>query len=189
MNSEFSPNQPHLYQVPIETPAADPNLWLLDPAITFLNHGSFGSCPKPVLDFQMEIRNRMERQPIQFMVRDLEALLDEAREKLAHFVGADPDTLVFVPNATAGVNTVLNNLSIQIGEEILISNHEYNACRNAVNRAASEKGAKVVVADLPFPVKGDQDLLNPLLDRINSRTRIVLVDHVTSQTGLIFPVE
>jgi isopenicillin-N epimerase len=84
--------------------------WPLDPKIVFLNHGSFGSCPRPVLDFQQSLRDRLERQPVQFLVRDLEPLLDQARAALARFVGAQSQNLVFVPNATSGVNTVLRSL-------------------------------------------------------------------------------
>ena len=94
-------------------PAADPRLWPLDPAVVFLNHGSFGSCPTAVLEFQHAIRQRLERQPVQFLVRELESLLDEARGTLARFVGAEAADLVFVPNATAGVNTVLRSLRFE----------------------------------------------------------------------------
>src|SRR5688572_13042767 len=123
------------------------DFWQLDPNIVFLNHGSFGSCPKPVLDYQQEIRARMERQPIQFFVRDLESLLDQARADLATFLGAKSDNLVFVPNATAGVNTVLRSLEFEAGDEIIVTNHEYNACRNALNVAAEQSGIRVVVPE------------------------------------------
>src|SRR5438309_10227407 len=104
----------------LSQPACDPGLWPLDPDIAFLNHGSFGSCPRPVLEFQKELRTRLERQPVQFFVRDLEALMDEARGKLARFLGAEAEDLVFVPNATAGVNTVLRSLRFKPGDELLV---------------------------------------------------------------------
>ena len=104
--------------------AWDPPLWMLDPKLVFLNHGSFGSCPRPVLEFQQEIRDRFERQPVLFFVRDLEALLDQARGALAQFLGAEAGDLVFVPNATAGVNTVLRSLRFDPGDELLVTNHE-----------------------------------------------------------------
>ena len=169
--------------------ASDPRLWLLDPRIVFLNHGSFGSSPRPVLDFERKMRNRLERRPIQFFVRDLEKLLDEARGTLARFLGADADTLVFVPNATAGVNTVLRSLRFQHGDELLVTNHEYNACRNALNFAAARSGARVVVAEVPFPLRGANQVMDAVLGRVTARTRLALLDHVTSQTGLLFPIE
>src|SRR5262249_59545021 len=102
-----------------------PGLWPLDPAVTFLNHGSFGSCPRPVLDEQQRWRVRMERQPVQFFVRDLGALLDVARAELAAFLGVDAPDLAFVPNATAGVDAVLRSLELRPGGELLITNHAY----------------------------------------------------------------
>src|SRR5258706_15755939 len=101
----------------LDRPACDPALWPLDRKITYLNHGSFGSCPRAVLDFQHRIRDRLERQPVQFFVRDLETLMDQARTALAEFLGAEADDLVFVPNATAGVNSVLRSLRFKRGDE------------------------------------------------------------------------
>ena len=166
-----------------------PDFWLLDPSIAFLNHGSFGSCPRPVLEFQQEIRQRMERQPIQFFVRDLEALLDEAREALAQFIGAHSDNLVFVPNATAGVNTVLSALHFERGEQVLVTDHEYNACRNALDVMAERRGLEVAVIRIPFPIANDAQALEPILSAVTPRTRLLLIDHITSQTGLILPIE
>ena len=135
----------------LSQPACDPRGWLLDPAVTFLNHGSFGACPRRVLEFQNDLRARLERQPVQFLVRELEPLLDNARAALAQFVGAEADDLVFVPNTTSGVNTVLRSLTFAPGDELLVTNHEYAACRNALNYAAERSGARVVVANIPFP--------------------------------------
>ncbi|HXI68840.1 MAG TPA: aminotransferase class V-fold PLP-dependent enzyme [Verrucomicrobiae bacterium] len=173
----------------LNRPACNPNLWLLDPQITFLNHGSFGACPRAVLKFQQELQGRLERQPVQFMVRDLEPLLDQARGALARFVNASPDDLVLVPNATAGVNTVLRSLRFKRGDELLVTNHEYNASRNALNFAAEQCGAHVVVASVPFPLKSADEITGAILQCVTSRTRLALLDHVTSQTGLILPVE
>jgi isopenicillin-N epimerase len=162
--------------------------WLIDPQVTFLNHGSFGSCPRPVLAFQQALRNRLERQPVQFLVRDLEPMLDEARRTLAQFVGANPDNLVYVPNATSGVNTILRSLAFKPGDELLVTDHEYNACRNALEFVAARSGASVVVAALPFPVESPNQLLDAILSRVTSRTRLALIDHITSQTALVLPI-
>src|SRR5512140_890421 len=110
--------------------------WTLDPAVTFLNHGSFGACPRPVLDHQRRERAAMEAEPVRYLARELEARLDETRRVLASFVGADPLDLVFVPNATTGVNAVLGSISLRAGDELLVTDHGYNACTNVARHAA-----------------------------------------------------
>jgi isopenicillin-N epimerase len=162
--------------------------WTLAPEIVFLNHGSFGACPRAVLRAQQDWRDRMERQPLQFMGTDLEPLLQDARAKLASFVGAEPQDLAFVPNATTGVNAVLRSLRFQAGDELLTTNHEYNACRNALNYVAERENVQIVVAEIPFPIASPEQILAAIAEKISNRTRLVLVDHVTSQTGLIFPI-
>lgn len=162
--------------------------WWLDPEVVFLNHGAFGACPRRVLECQSEWRIRMERQPLHFLARDLESQLDLAREFLAQFVGADPEDLVFVPNATTGVNTVLRSLDFKPGDELVVTNQEYNASRNALNFIAEHSGAQVVVAKLPFPFRDAGELIGPVLECITPRTRLVMLDHVTSQTGIILPI-
>ncbi|HEX9983521.1 MAG TPA: aminotransferase class V-fold PLP-dependent enzyme [Thermoanaerobaculia bacterium] len=163
--------------------------WLLDPNITFLNHGSFGATPKHVLAKQDEYRHRMENEPVRFFVRELEALLDDAREELARFLNADPGGLAFVYNATAGVNAVLRSLDLDKHDELLVTDHEYNASRNALDYVAGIAGARVVVVDIPFPIASSDVIVERMMERVTDRTRLVLLDHVTSQTALIFPVE
>jgi len=172
-----------------DQPVADPQLWALDRGIIFLNHGSFGACPRRVLEVQREWRDRMETQPLQFLVRELEPALEAAREALAQFVGAEAADLVLVPNATHGVNTVLRSLTFGPGDELLVTNQEYNACRNALDFVAERSRARVVVAHLPFPVHSADEVMAPVLERITPRTRLVLMDQVTSQTGMVLPVE
>jgi len=155
----------------------------------FLNHGSFGSCPLPVLEFQRRLIDRLERQPVQFLVRELEPMLDNARADLAQFLGARPGDLVFVGNVTVGVNSALRSLSFRPGDELLVSDYEYNACRNALEFVAARFGAKVVVARLPFPLRSESELIDPILRAVTPRTRLALLDHVTSQTAVIMPLE
>ena len=173
----------------INQPAVDPGLFPLDPEITFLNHGSFGCCPLAVLQYQQELRLRLERQPVQFLLRELESLLDEARNSLSAFVGARADDLVFVNNATTGVNTVLRSLEFKPGDELLVSNHGYNACRNALQFVAEKNGAKVVVVEFPFPLESPDEITKAVLEKVTDKTRLLLIDHITSPTGLVLPIE
>ncbi len=162
--------------------------WTLDPEIDFLNHGSFGACPIPVLERQAELRAELERQPVAFMTRTLPALHDAAREEVAEFLGADPGGLVTVPNATTGVNAVLRSLSFERGDELLVTDHGYNACRNTLDYVAARSGARIVVVDVPFPGPRPEDFVDALLEAVTDRSRLALIDHVTSPTGLVLPV-
>ncbi len=162
--------------------------WTLEPGIDYLNHGAFGACPAPVLEFQNEIRRRIEREPFRFLARDLETLFDRAREDLGRFAGASADDLAFVPNATAGVNTVLRSLRLSPGDELLTTDHVYNACLNALDFTAARTGARVVTAAVPFPLDGEDAVVEGVLSRVTSRTRFALLDHVTSATAVVFPV-
>jgi isopenicillin-N epimerase len=162
--------------------------WLLDPSVDFLNHGSFGACPRQVLQAQAELRTRLEREPVRFYLRELEGLLDAARAELGQLLDAEPTDLAFVPNATTGVNTVLRSLRWQAGDELLTTNHAYAACRNALDFAAREAGARVVVAEIPFPVRSDDEVVAAVLERVSPRTRLALLDHVTSPTALVLPI-
>ena len=163
--------------------------WILAPEIAFLNHGSFGAAPVPVLAAQQAWRDRMEAEPVRFFSQDLEPALAEARAALAAFVGADPDDLAFVPNATAGFNTVLRSLQFNPGDELLTTDHAYNAAKNALQHAAERDGARVVVASVPFPCGGTADVADAILGAVTSRTRLALLDHITSATALAFPIE
>jgi isopenicillin-N epimerase len=171
------------------TPGVWRALWPLDPAVTFLNHGSFGACPRAVLEAQARLRDRLEAEPVRFLSRDLEGLLDAARSALGAFVGAAGDDLAFVPNATTGVNTVLRSLDLGAGDEVVATDHTYNACRNALNAAGARAGVRIVVATLPFPIAAPDQVVEAVLARVGPRTRLALVDHVTSPTGLVLPIE
>ncbi len=162
--------------------------WGLDPSVTFLNHGSFGACPTVVLESQAEWRRRMERQPVQFLVRDIEEPYDESRAELAAFVAAAPEDIAFVPNATTGVSTVLRSLTFEPGDELLTTTHEYNACRNALDFVAGRAGARVVTVDIPFPVDSPDSIIDAIAERVTPRTRLGLFDHVTSLTGMVMPI-
>jgi isopenicillin-N epimerase len=163
--------------------------WSLDPQIVFLNHGSFGACPTEVLRVQSELRARLESEPVRFLVREFEPLLDEARAALAAFLDADAEDLAFVPNATSGVNTVLRGLRFEPGDELLTTNHEYNASRNALDWVSSRWGTQVNVAQLPWPHPTPAAVVEAVLAHVTPRTRLLLIDHISSQTALVFPLK
>ena len=164
------------------------NHWTLDPEVTFLNHGSFGACPQAVLAAQQEYRSRLEREPVRFFNREAPGLLRESRQILGEFIGADPEDLAFVTNATTAVNAVLRSIPLSEGDELVVTDHEYNACRNALEFVAAERGCTVRLAHVPYPIAGEDDVVDAVLEAVTDRTRLVLIDHVTSQTALVFPV-
>ena len=164
-------------------------LWPLDRDVVFLNHGSFGACPSAVLRQQAALRDELEAEPVRFLSREIDDRLAAARKALAAFVGADPDDLAFVVNATSGVNAVLRSRVFAANDELLVTDHAYNACRNTLNFVAERSGARVVVVTIPFPVGSPSEVVDAVLARVTPRTRLALLDHVTSPTGLILPVE
>ena len=161
----------------------------LDPNVLYLNHGAFGACPRVVQEVQREYRDRLEKNPVHFFMRELARLLDETRAVLGPFLGANPDDLGFVPNATAGVNAVISALEFEPGAEIVINDHTYPACRNAVQYWAARRGLEVRIAKLPFPTPSAEALSQAILEQVTERTQLVLLDHVTSPSGLIMPLE
>jgi isopenicillin-N epimerase len=148
--------------------------YLLDPDVTFLNHGSYGACPRPVFERYQELQRELERQPVEFLARRFDELTADARAALAQFVGARADDLVFVPNATAGLNAVIRSLGLEPGDEVVTTRHEYGA----ITRTWETTGATVVYAE-PEHVPA----------AIGPRTKAVSVSHVTSPTALVLPVE
>ena len=162
--------------------------WGLDPNVTFLNHGSFGACPTEVRRHRAGLLDRMERQPVDFMVRELPELHFSVVRRLEDFLGAERGSLVLLPNATAGVATALQAVDLRPGQQVLTTGQEYFATRNAVFRRAEECGAEVVEVAAPFPVDGADELLEPLLDGVCPSTGLIVVDHIFSPSGVVFPL-
>ena len=163
-------------------------LWTLDQDVVFLNHGSFGACPRVVLEIQAQLRARMEAEPVRFFVREYEERMETARVALGGLVNAPVPDLVFVPNATTGVNAVLRSLAFSPGDELLVTDHAYNACANALRFVADRASARVVVVNIPFPITGPDVIIEAVLAATTERTRLALLDHITSPTGLILPI-
>ena len=163
--------------------------WTLDPQICFLNHGSYGACPKVVQERQAAFRAQMESEPVRFMGRELPPLVEAARQALAALVKCAPTELALIRNATTGVNSALLSFPLHAGDEVLVTDHEYNACRNALDRRIADTGATLRLITLPFPLRHEDEIVNCILAAVGPKTRLLLIDHVTSPTALVLPVQ
>ena len=163
--------------------------WALDPTVTFLNHGSFGACLRAILEVQRGWRDKIEMNPVRFLARDLEDLLDWSRSEIGGFVGVSADDLALVPNATAGINTVLRSMRWKAGDEVLTTDHAYAASLNALRFAAAGCSARVVLARIPFPIESSDAAFDAVMAAVTPNTKFAMLDHVTSPTALILPIE
>jgi isopenicillin-N epimerase len=163
--------------------------WDFEPSTIYLNHGSFGAAPRPVVERRAELIRELEANPIRFLSRGHEKRLDGARTEVAAFLNADPEGTVVVPNATTGVATVLESLRLRPGDELLTDDHEYNATLNALEAVAMRARARVVRVSIPLPIRHPEETVEALLAAVTPRTRIALVSHVTSPSGLVLPIE
>jgi isopenicillin-N epimerase len=162
--------------------------FLLDPDVIFLNHGSFGACPRPVFEEYQRWQRELERQPVEFLGRRAPALLAEARAALAAYVGAAPDEVVYFPNPTTALNVVARSLKLQPGDEILTTDHEYGALDRTWRFISRQTGARYVRQTIPLPLGSPDEIAEALWAGVTARTRLVFVSHLTSPTALIFPV-
>lgn len=163
-------------------------LWALDANITYLNHGSFGATPRSVLAVQAALRDEMEREPIEFLGRGWPGRIAALRERVAAFLGADPAGLVFVPNATMGIETIFGAFDWKVGDEIVFADHGYNAVRQAIRHLEQTFGVRFVAAKIPFPLHSAEQVTQAFANALSAKTRLVVVDHITSPTALILPV-
>lgn len=162
--------------------------FLLRPDVVFLNHGSFGACPKPVFEAYQYWLREMEAQPVEFFRRSTEHLA-EARRVLGASVGAHADDLVFVPNATTGLNIVAKSLRLDPGDEILTTDHEYGALDRTWRFYCERWGARYLRARIPVPVESQQQIVDVVWSQVTPRTRVLFLSHITAPTALIMPVE
>lgn len=165
------------------------DLFLLDPEIVFLNHGSFGACPRPVFETYQSWQLELERQPVEFLGRKAAELCEVARTRLATYVSAPADDIVFFPNPTTAINMVVRNLKLSPGDEILTSDHEYGAMDRTWRFFCRQTGAKYIQRSIPLPLVSCDDFVESFWQGVNSRTRVIFLSHITSPTALIFPIE
>jgi isopenicillin-N epimerase len=168
------------------SPASD---FLLDSSITFLNHGSFGSTPRPVFEEYQKIQLQLENEPVEFLGRQASSMLQQARQVLADYLHAGRDDLVFVPNATHGVNIIARSLELGPGDEVLTTDHEYGAMDRTWQFLSGKKGFIYRVSNVTLPVTSAESFINELFSQVNAATKVIYLSHITSPTALIFPIK
>lgn len=164
------------------------DLFLLRDDVVFLNHGSFGACPRAVFEEYQRWQLELERQPVEFLARRVRGLMRDAREVLGRYVGADADDLVFVPNATTAVNIVAHSLPLRTGDEVVVTDHEYGAVDRTWRFVCAESGATLVRAAIAVPVRTAGEIVESVWSAVTPRTRAICLSHLTSPTALILPV-
>jgi len=161
----------------------------LDPTIHFLNHGSFGATPRPVFEAYQEWQLRLERQPVLFLGRELSGLLQESRQALGDYLNSSADDLIYIPNATHGVNIAARSLDLKLGDEILTTDHEYGACDYTWDFVSANTGAKYIHQSIPLPVQMEDEIVEQFWKCVTSQTKAIYLSHISSSTALRFPVE
>jgi isopenicillin-N epimerase len=164
------------------------DLWSLRAGVTYLNHGSFGPAPRSVLARRNEWQERLECEPVDFFIRQLEEHLDQARERLGAFAGTRGSNLIFVDNATFGMNIVANTVPLTAGDEVLTTDHEYGAVQRLWRQRCRQSGAALIVRKLPKPLRSADEVVETLMQAATPRTKLLVVSHVTSPTAVILPV-
>ena len=162
--------------------------FLLDPNVTFLNHGSFGATPHPVFKIYQEWQCRMERQPVQFLITELPDLLADARQALGLYLNADPNNLVYIPNATFGLNAIARSLNLNEHDEVLTTNHEYGACDNIWQFLSQKRGFAYIQQPIPLPIESDDMIVEQFWQGVTLETKAIFLSHITSATAVRFPV-
>lgn len=161
----------------------------LDPTIHFLNHGSFGATPRPVLEEYQKWQLRLETQPVLFLAREFDDLSKQSRQALGEYLNAAADDLVYIPNATHGINIVARSLNLQSGDEILATDHEYGACDYTWAYICGKTGAKYIHQPIPLPLRTAEEIVEQFWAGVTSKTKVVYLSHITSSTALRLPVE
>ena len=163
--------------------------FLLDPSITFLNHGSFGACPKPVFEEFQRFQRELESDPVHFIQKKLPQYLKQAKLPLAKFIGSDTEDFFFVPNPTVAINTIMRSLKLQPGDEILATNHEYGAMDRTWNFYCKKSGAKYVRQNISLPIVSKEQIIEEFWKGYTTNTKVVFLNQMSSSTALIFPVK
>ncbi|GAB3712628.1 aminotransferase class V-fold PLP-dependent enzyme [Flavobacterium koreense] len=165
------------------------SVFLLDNNITFLNHGSFGACPKPIFEEFQRLQLELEQEPVHFIQKKLPVCLKEAKKPLAKFISCNEEDFFFTPNPTFAVNTIMRSLNLQKGDEILTTNHEYGAMDRTWNFYCKNSGAKYIRQEISLPIISKEQILEEFWKGYNSNTKVIFLNQISSSTALIFPVK
>lgn len=163
--------------------------FLLDKSITFLNHGSFGACPKPVFEEFQRFQLELENEPVDFIQKKLPLYLKEAKKPLAKFIGCEAEDFFFTPNPTFAINTVMRSLKLEVGDEILTTNHEYGAMDRTWNFYCKKSGAKYIRQEISLPVVSKEQIIEEFWKGYTKNTKVIFLNQISSSTALIFPVK
>ena len=163
--------------------------FLLDPSITHLNHGSFGATPISIMDEYSHWQRKLEMNPVDFIDNQLPNLVQESRHKLSGFLNCDKDDIVYCPNPTTALNTVIRSLNLKANDEILTTDHEYGALSRTWNFICKKTGAKLIEYEVPFPMTNEEDFIDSFLSKVNQRTKVIFISHITSPSSIVFPVQ
>lgn len=169
--------------------AADLDFWPIEPGLTMLNHGSYGVCPRPVIEAHFEFRRLMESDPPKFFIVELERRMDLTRRRLGEFLGVDPDWIAPCGNASIALATCIKNAGIKPGDDLLVTSHEYASGLNELKRMSAREGFRVVTANIPFPIQSQQQAFDAIMEAITPKTRLAIVSHITSATALVLPID
>ncbi len=164
-------------------------LFLIDPDVVFLNHGSFGACPRPVFEEYQRWQRELEWQPVEFLGRRFNDLMHKARSALGNYLGADADDLVYVANATVGLNIVARSLDLRPGDEVLTTDHEYGALDRTWRFLCAKHGATYLRQPVSVPIRSAEDVIEALWSGITDRTRVLFISHITSPTAITLPIQ
>lgn len=165
------------------------SLFMLDPEVTYLNHGSFGACPKPIFNSLIKWQKRLEKEPVKHLAHDIQYFLEKSRISLSDYINCHKDDVVFFPNPSTALNTVLRSLDLAEGDEILTTNHEYGAMDKAWRFLCKKTGATYINLEIQTPLLSKEDFIKQFIRGISKKTKIIFLSHITSPTALIFPVK
>ena len=165
------------------------SLFMLDPKITYLNHGSFGACPRPIFEELINWQKQLEYEPVKHLAYDIYDHLEESRDALSKYVNCNKDDIIFTPNPSTALNTVIKSLDLKKDDEILTTNHEYGALDKTWNFICKKTGAKYIKTKISLPLLSNKKFIKKIESKISKKTKIIFISHVTSSTALIFPVK